>query len=110
MPEEAPKTIGFVIGRYGVAAGKALLVTVPALLAARVIRHQWPAWIYRQSHAWLFVVGSWFLLAAAIGRPGWIIQSMGGKTPAERVDWWLFVLLSFLGTFMLMLDYFLTVS
>jgi len=56
----------------------------------------------------LFLFGTGILLVAGIGRLGWPIQTLGGNSPAEKLDQGIFLLLSLSGTFLLLLDYFLS--
>jgi hypothetical protein len=43
---------------------------------------------------------------AGIGRLGWSIQTIGGKSPPERLDQAIFFALSLSGTFLLVYDFF----
>lgn len=56
----------------------------------------------------LFLLGTGILLVAGIGRLGWPIQTIGGSSPAEKVNQGIFLVLSLSGTFLLLLNYFLT--
>jgi|SRR3990172_10357439 len=54
----------------------------------------------------VFLLGTGILLVAAIGRLGWSIQTIGGATAQETLDQSIFFYSSLLGTFLLVLGYF----
>ncbi len=64
-------------------------------------------WRADKTHLVLFLLGAGLLLVAGIGRLGWPIQTFGGRSAAERLDQTIFLALSFSGTFLLLLDFFL---
>lgn len=63
-------------------------------------------WRSDRTRLLLFLFGTGGLLVAGIGRLGW--QTIGGSSPAETLDQGIFLVLSLSGTFLLLLDYFLT--
>jgi hypothetical protein len=67
-------------------------------------------WVADQMRLRLFLLGTGLLLVAGIGRLGWPIQSIGGSSPAEKLDQAIFLALSLFGTFLLLLDFFLSRS
>ena len=76
-------------------------------LSATLARSRWPTLADSLTHAVVFLLGSGLLLVAAIGRLGWGIQTWGGDSPAERLDQRVFLVLSLLGTFLLVFEFFL---
>jgi len=44
---------------------------------------------------------------AGIGKLGFSIQTSGANTPAEKLNEWIFLFLSFFGTFFLFIDLYL---
>jgi hypothetical protein len=53
----------------------------------------------------MFLAATVLLLTAGIGRLGWEIQTWGGGTPPESLDQWIFLVLSLLGTVLLVFEY-----
>lgn len=73
---------------------------------ARWARKRLPLFRSKAIRVILFLVGTGALFVAGIGRLGWDIQTWSGSSPAERLDQSIFIILSAVGTFLLMLDYF----
>ena len=77
---------------------------IVALLFVCFSRSKYPKLINKHIRLVYLIVGSGFLLVASIGKLGWSIQTYGGNTPAERLNEWIFLFLSRIGTFLLFID------
>ncbi len=77
-----------------------------AWITARKAQIRTPSLCRGKARRACFLVGSAFLLVAAIGRLGWSIQTIDGHSPPERLDQVLFLILSLVGTFLLVFEYF----
>jgi hypothetical protein len=98
-----------VLARYGLS-----LVAVTAAVVVGLVL-AWAANTWFRPHIsairpWAFILGVGLLLVAGIGRLGWDIQTWGGESPPERLDTWIFWILSSAGTVLLIVDYALAKS
>lgn len=75
-----------------------------ALLFVRFSRSKCPKLINKHIRLVYLIVGAGFLLVASIGKSGWSIQTWSGDTPPERLNEWIFIILSHIGTFLLFID------
>ena len=75
-----------------------------AFLFVRFSRSKCPKLINKHIRLVYLIVGAGFLLVASVGKSGWSIQTYGGNTPAERLNEWIFIILSHIGTFLLFID------
>jgi len=75
-----------------------------ALLFVHLSRLKCPKLINKDIRLIYLIVGACFLLVASIGKLGWSIQTIGGNTPAERLNEWICIILSHIGTFFLFID------
>jgi hypothetical protein len=84
-----------------------LVVAVFALagLVAQFAATKWPKLCRGWFRVVAFLLGSGLLLAAGIGRLGWSIQTWSGDSQAERLDQFIFLFLSLLGTFLMTFEY-----
>lgn len=94
-----------VIGNYLLAAIYVVLDFALAWAAAWVATRKAPNLASSRYRTVAFVFGSALLLIAGIGRLGWSIQSLGGVSPPEALDRSIFLGLSLVGTFLLVMEY-----
>lgn len=71
-------------------------------------RFKWAKFIIKNRQVVLMCLSSVFLLVAGIGGLGWAIQTYDGTTPAEKLNKYIFLVLSYVGTFLMFVDIFLT--
>lgn len=64
-------------------------------------------WLADKTRLVFFLLGTGLLVVAGIGRLGWSIQTIGDRSATEKLDQTIFLALSFFGTFLLLLDFFL---
>ncbi len=77
-------------------------------LVSQIIEPRFPCLTTDKAKRVLFLLGTGALLVAGIGRLGWDIQTWDGNTPPEKLDGIIFWTLSLGGTFLLLLDFFIT--
>lgn len=77
-------------------------------LVSQIIVPRFPRLTTDNAKRVLFLIGTGALLVAGIGRLGWDIQTWSGNTPPEKLDDFIFWTLSLVGTFLLLLDFFIT--
>lgn len=78
------------------------------VLVSKVFMPYFPRLTTDKAKCILFLAGTTMLLVAGIGRLGWDIQTWDGNTAREKLDFYVFMLLSLGGTFLLLLDFFIT--
>jgi hypothetical protein len=78
------------------------------LLKHKVASFKLAKFIVKNKHIMLGCFGTAILLVAGIGKLGWSIQTVGGTTPAEKLNEYIFWVLSCVGTFLVFVDIFLT--
>lgn len=95
---------GIVISHYFGAFIFVFILFLISLLVVCLLRTKWPKLLTEKYKTLSVIIGVGLLLVATIGRLGWSIQTFDGNTLGEKLNIWIFWIISCLGTFLLFVD------